>query len=556
MQVKKIILIIIFSLLGFSTGFAQSVETKLIQIDTKETFQEITGFGASLAFYENWLTAHPNRNEIYNIIFKELSLDILRVRNAYGYDNGMVGRVKQFATAANIQLGHPIDILVTSWGPPASLKSNNERVNGGTIKYSVEENKVVFDYGAFANWWNESLDNYNANGIYPRYIGIQNEPDFSASWESCLLKPSETINSTDTIAGYNKALDAVYDVVSQRDSVPYFLGPECVGIGYGTLQNYINALDLSKLYGIGHHLYHGAESGTVEGDPFTSSYYRTVGNFHPEVPHFQTEYSRADWFSVAAMMYQTLVEESATAFLYWDLVWVNGGGLVSIDNPWDRNSWGNTKGYRRTKFFYVFKHYSAFIHPDWKRIGTTSINNNLKSAAFISNSSDSASFVVINRSETDTFKIQLDIPDYKIEEAVSYSTSENENFKSTNYLADTLLVVPPKSVNTVDLRLSKINTAAEIIHKQEDFLNVSNFPNPFSESTTIRFNLKKSSEISLSVFNIGGQQVVFDRLGDLPSGNHNITFNRNRLEPGLYFFKLENSVGEFGLGKLMVQNKN
>jgi len=96
---------------------------------------------------------------------------------------------------------------------PAYLKSNNDKSNGGTLKYTVTDGKVEFDYAGFASWWNASLDNYNANGIYPKYISIQNEPDWDAPYESCLMRPSETVNATDTLAGYNKALDAVYEVV-------------------------------------------------------------------------------------------------------------------------------------------------------------------------------------------------------------------------------------------------------------------------------------------------------------------------------------------------------
>ncbi|MGC9353842.1 MAG: hypothetical protein ACP5D9_08380, partial [Mariniphaga sp.] len=85
-----------------------------------------------------------------------------------------------------------------------------------------------------------------------------------------------------------------------------FLGPECVGIGYNTVENFVNPLDLTKLHGIAYHQYHGAESGTVENDPFTSADYAKVADFHPEVPHFQTEYSREGWFTVAGMMFQSL----------------------------------------------------------------------------------------------------------------------------------------------------------------------------------------------------------------------------------------------------------
>src|SRR5690606_4409622 len=187
----------------FQNANAQTETVQTIEVNVDEKYQTITGFGASLAFYEGWLTAHPNRAQIYDVIFKELSLDILRVRNTYGYDASMIDRVKQFYTAAEQSLGHPIDIMVTSWGPPAYHKSN-----GGTLKYTVNNGTVEFDYSGFANWWNASLDNYNANGIHPKYISIQNEPDWEANYESCLMRPSETVNSSDTIAGYNKALDA------------------------------------------------------------------------------------------------------------------------------------------------------------------------------------------------------------------------------------------------------------------------------------------------------------------------------------------------------------
>jgi len=273
--------------------------------------QTVVGFGASLAYYENWLNSHPNKSEIYQAIFGELSLDILRVRNAYDYDLGMINRVKEYMDAAEWVLGHPISLLSTSWGPPGYLKNTGDRKNGGTLRYTAGPGGVAFDYAGFAHWWGKSLDEYNSRGIYPAYISIQNEPDFSATWESCLLKPYETVNGSDTIAGYNKALDAVYDTVMQRIQKPKILGPETVGIGYNSVENYVNAMDLSKLDGIAHHLYHGVN----ENNPYSSTDFSKVGAFHPEVPHFQTEYSRGDWFSLAGLIYKSFYEEEVVAYL-------------------------------------------------------------------------------------------------------------------------------------------------------------------------------------------------------------------------------------------------
>ena len=106
-------------------------------IDTGDFHQTLTGWGASLAYYEGWLNAHPTKGEVYEAIFGELSLDILRVRNAHEYDSAMIGRVKEYVVAAENSLGYPIELMVTSWGPPGRLKSTGDRKNGGTLRYTT-----------------------------------------------------------------------------------------------------------------------------------------------------------------------------------------------------------------------------------------------------------------------------------------------------------------------------------------------------------------------------------------------------------------------------------
>ncbi|MFO7935958.1 MAG: T9SS type A sorting domain-containing protein [Bacteroidales bacterium] len=468
MDRSQFAIFIILTMTGPVTGStlaAQDPQVRPVIIDTAAAYQTMTGFGASLAYYENWLTAHPNKNEIYDVIFSELSLDILRVRNAHGYDATMVDRVKEFAGAARQSLGRPIPILSTSWGPPDSLKSNNDRKNGGTLRYTTGEGGVLFDYAGFAGWWNSALDEYSQNGVYPTYISIQNEPDFTATWESCRLDPSETISGTDTIAGFDRALDSVYHRVMLRDNPPVFLGPECIGIGYNAVENYVNALDLSKLHGIAHHLYHGAS----EDDPWASASFAKVGDFHPEVPHFQTEYSRTDWFNLSGLIHQSLHAENVTAFLYWDLIW-NEGGLVSLDFPWDPPSkWDDPqKGYTRTKEFFVFKQYSAFIHPGWQRVGTTLAGGDVTGVTFMSPGMDSAAFVGINLSQTDTFALHLSIPGYIIDTSGVFRTSEVMDCEPSGGLTDSVFVLPPRSIGTVAMEISRITGELEIAHAGPD----------------------------------------------------------------------------------------
>jgi len=528
-----------------------TAQTKVVSINLEETHQTMEGFGASLAYYENWLTAHPKKAEIYEAIFAELSLDILRVRNAFDYDTGMIDRVTEFALAAESSLGKPIAVFSSSWGPPAYLKSNNDRKNGGTLKFTKNENEIDFDYAGFAHWWNRSLDEYNSHGIYPTYISIQNEPDWAASWETCILKPTEIVNAADTIAGYNKALDAVYDTILKRELKPKILGPESSGIGYNSVENFVNSLDVSKLYGIAHHLYNGVD----ENDPWSSGNFTKVGDFYPEIPHFQTEYFHGDWFSLAGLIYKSLHDENVVAYLYWDLIW-DGRGLVSLDFPWDQSRWTDPqKGYTKTKNFYAFRQFSGFIHPGWKRTGTGFTGEDVKVLAFVSPEKDSASVVLINRSLTDSLGIHLGIPGYSIDTSSIYITSETENCTNTGELLDSLLKMPPHSIATVEIGISKITTGIPSLNTSllgDDIVFKSLFPNPFTHSATLEFSLSETQTIHMDIQDMQGREMNRQSLGILPPGNHAIRLNRNGISAGIYFYKLGNARGEFKIGKFII----
>jgi hypothetical protein len=66
-----------------------------------------------------------------------------------------------------------------------------------------------------------------------------------------------------------------------------------------------------------------------------------------------------------------------------------------------------------------------------------------------------------------------------------------------------------------------------------------NYPNPFNPSTTIEFNLLKTSEVSLKVFNILGEEVatlVSDRLS---AGSYSYEWDASNLSSGEYLYRLQ-----------------
>jgi hypothetical protein len=72
-----------------------------------------------------------------------------------------------------------------------------------------------------------------------------------------------------------------------------------------------------------------------------------------------------------------------------------------------------------------------------------------------------------------------------------------------------------------------------------DFVLNQNYPNPFNPSTTIQFDLPKTSEVSLKIFNILGEEVatlVSDRLS---AGSYSYEWDASHLPSGVYLYRLE-----------------
>lgn len=77
-------------------------------------------------------------------------------------------------------------------------------------------------------------------------------------------------------------------------------------------------------------------------------------------------------------------------------------------------------------------------------------------------------------------------------------------------------------------------------HSTEPFSLFQNYPNPFEKETTISFDLHRSGNVKVEVYDVYGKQtrVLWD--GYLPSGSHNLKFRANSLPSGIYFYRIEN----------------
>jgi len=65
-----------------------------------------------------------------------------------------------------------------------------------------------------------------------------------------------------------------------------------------------------------------------------------------------------------------------------------------------------------------------------------------------------------------------------------------------------------------------------------------NFPNPFGEATTIRYELAKAGHVTLEVFDLLGRRVASLVNGEQAVGTHAATFESRDLAGGMYFYRL------------------
>jgi len=72
---------------------------------------------------------------------------------------------------------------------------------------------------------------------------------------------------------------------------------------------------------------------------------------------------------------------------------------------------------------------------------------------------------------------------------------------------------------------------------------VNNYPNPFNPTTQITFNLSEAADVTLTVFNLLGQEVAILARGNFNAGQHSLAFDAAALPSGLYLARLDTPAG-------------
>src|SRR5690554_4361741 len=141
----------------------------------EETQQHMSGFGGSTAW------AGGLDDDLIDELFSPTDgcgLTLVRMRIA---PNGTTGRGEIDIAKKAQALG--ASIWAAPWSPPAEWKDNNSVNNGGSL--------LPEHYQDWADRLVSYVEDLKAQGVDLRWISAQNEPNWTAEYESCRYTPEE-----------------------------------------------------------------------------------------------------------------------------------------------------------------------------------------------------------------------------------------------------------------------------------------------------------------------------------------------------------------------------
>ena len=83
-----------------------------------------------------------------------------------------------FIKRAEEKAGRKLPLLLSPWSPPAFMKTTGERNRGGKLKPEYRD--------MWAEYICRYIEGYQAHGFIVKYLTVQNEPNATQTWDSCI----------------------------------------------------------------------------------------------------------------------------------------------------------------------------------------------------------------------------------------------------------------------------------------------------------------------------------------------------------------------------------
>lgn len=380
-------------------------------IDTTVKFQEILGFGGAFteaaAVTLNKMPSHlrqeimaayfsPDTGNAYTLCRTHInSCDFSLGNYAYTEVDGDVG-LEHFSIEHDRKAlipmihdaiglsGGKLKLFASPWSPPAWMKTNGMMNNGGKLKPEYRQ--------AWADYYVRYIQEYEREGIPMWGLTVQNEPEATQTWDSCIYSGEE-----------------------ERDFVRDYLGPTLHDAGLGNVKvivwdhNRDRMFERAKVvfddpkaaqyvWGVGFHWYCGDHFDNVQltHDAYPDKHLIFTEGCQEAGPHL------GSW-DTGERYARSIINDLnrwTEAWVDWNLVLDETGGPNHVNNLCSAPIIADTQAgeIRYQSSYYYIGHFSRFIKPGARRVACAKTLDSLEACAFL-NADGSIAVVVLNRTE-------------------------------------------------------------------------------------------------------------------------------------------------------------
>lgn len=430
--------------LSFSKA-EQPLETQIsVFVYPDKTFQTFLGIGGAITdasaevFYK---LPKDKQDEILQAYFNEdkgIGYSLIRTNiHSCDFSSGSYTYVKEgdkkletFSVAHDKEFRLPlihkaiasasrnVKMYASPWSPPAFMKSNKSMLQGGKLLPEY--------YQTWADYYVKFFEAYKKEGLSFWGLTVQNEPMATQRWESC-----------------------IYTAQEERDFLKNYLGPTLEKNGLGGLkitvwdhnrdlitQRASTILDdpeaAKYVWGVGFHWYENWSGG----EPMFENVAR-VNESYPDKNLLFTEgtverfsYDQLQRWSNGERYGRSMIHDfnnGTVGWTDWNILLDENGGPNHVGNFCFAPIHGNiqTGEVIFTPSYYYIGHFSKFIKPEAKRIGSAASRSQLLTTSF-ANPDGSVVTVVMNDTEkpvtyflnVDNQKTEITIPAHAIQSLV------------------------------------------------------------------------------------------------------------------------------------------
>jgi glucuronoarabinoxylan endo-1,4-beta-xylanase len=310
--------------------------------------QKIDGFGAGAVFLDAGLDplTDANMDALYGAGPNEMSLTLIRLRIAP--DGNWTNAILDGQKAKQ----HGAKILATPWTPPASMKDNNSLVNGGSV--------IPAQYPNLVAYFNSFTGTMASNGAPVDVLSIQNEPDFTATYESCRW------NATQLDTFFRDFASGVDTPMMMPESFHYDQT-----ISNATLNDPVAAANVAY---IGGHLY----GAGIQDYPLAHS----LGKHSWMTEYLVNDQTIGAAVDTAQQISDTLTVGNMSAYIWWKTIG-------------DANGLLNAAGVLQPRA-YVMAQFSKFVRPGDIRVDVPFNSSPLGLSTFMDPASGRFAIVAVN----------------------------------------------------------------------------------------------------------------------------------------------------------------